>query len=47
MAVRCLSPTAQVLGHAHDYVPVGKDFRDMELLAERFGLESQRRQHTT
>jgi lincosamide nucleotidyltransferase A/C/D/E len=39
MAVRCLSPAAQVLGHAHGYLPVEKDFRDMELLAERFGVE--------
>jgi hypothetical protein len=38
-AVWCLSPTTQVLGHAHGYVPVEKDFRDMELLAERFGVE--------
>jgi hypothetical protein len=34
-----MSPAAQVLGHAHGYVPVDKDFRDMELLAERFGVE--------
>lgn len=39
MAVRCVSPTAQVLGHAHGYVPMEKDFRDMELLAESFGVE--------
>jgi lincosamide nucleotidyltransferase A/C/D/E len=39
VAVRCLSPTAQVLGHANGYVPVEKDFRDMERLAERFGVE--------
>jgi lincosamide nucleotidyltransferase A/C/D/E len=39
MAVRCLSPTTQVLCHAHGYVPVEKDFRDMELLAERFGVD--------
>jgi lincosamide nucleotidyltransferase A/C/D/E len=37
--VRCLSPAVQVLGHANGYVPVEKDFRDMELLAERFGVE--------
>jgi len=37
--VRCLSPTAQVLCHAHGYVPVEKDFCDMELLAECFGIE--------
>ena len=39
MAVQCLSPAAQVLGHAQGYIPVEKDFRDMELLAERFGVE--------
>jgi lincosamide nucleotidyltransferase A/C/D/E len=39
VAVRCLSPAVQVLEHANGYVPVEKDFRDMELLAERFGLE--------
>jgi lincosamide nucleotidyltransferase A/C/D/E len=39
VAVRCLSPAVQVLGHAHGYVPVEKDFRDMELLAQRFGVE--------
>ena len=39
ISVRCLSPTAQVLCHAHGYVPVEKDFRDMELLKRRFGVE--------
>jgi lincosamide nucleotidyltransferase A/C/D/E len=39
MVVRCLSPAAQVLGHAHGYVPVEKDFCDMERLAARFGVE--------
>jgi lincosamide nucleotidyltransferase A/C/D/E len=39
MAVRCLSPTAQVLCHAHGYVPVEKDFRDMDLLSRRFGVD--------
>jgi lincosamide nucleotidyltransferase A/C/D/E len=39
MSVRCLSPTTPVLCHAHGYVPTEKDFRDMELLAERFGVE--------
>ena len=39
MSVRCLSPVTQVLCHAHGYVPVEKDFCDMELLAERFGVE--------
>jgi lincosamide nucleotidyltransferase A/C/D/E len=38
MAVRCLSPTTQVLCHAHGYVPVEKDFSDMERLEERFGV---------
>ncbi len=38
MSVRCLSPTTQVLCHAHGYVPIEKDFRDMELLEERFGV---------
>jgi len=39
VAVRCLSPTAQVLCHAHGYEPIEKDFRDMELLEKRFHLE--------
>jgi lincosamide nucleotidyltransferase A/C/D/E len=39
MAVRCLSPTTQVLCHAQGYVPSEKDLRDMELLCERFALE--------
>jgi lincosamide nucleotidyltransferase A/C/D/E len=38
LVVRCLSPTTQVLGHAHGYVPVEKDFSDMERLEERFGV---------
>ena len=37
--VRCLSPAAQVLCHAHGYTPTEKDFRDMELLRHRFGVE--------
>ena len=37
--VRCLSPETQVLCHAHGYVPTDKDFQDMELLQERFGVE--------
>jgi lincosamide nucleotidyltransferase A/C/D/E len=37
--VRCLSAAVQVLGHASGYVPTEKDFRDMELLHERFGVE--------
>ncbi len=36
--VRCLSPAAQVLCHAHGYEPTDKDRRDMALLAERFGV---------
>ncbi|MDX1520480.1 MAG: hypothetical protein R3264_02535 [Anaerolineae bacterium] len=39
MSVRCLSPAAQVLCHAHGYIPVEKDFCDMQRLAERFGVE--------
>jgi len=39
MRVKCLSPTTQVLCHAHGYIPVEKDFVDMELLAEQFGVE--------
>jgi len=38
-AVQCLSPTAQVLAHAHGYVPTEKDLRDMDLLQQRFGVE--------
>lgn len=38
-SVRCLSPTAQVHCHAEGYTPVEKDFRDMELLQKRFGVE--------
>ena len=37
--VACLSPTTQVLCHAHGYTPVDKDFRDMQLLEESFGVE--------
>ena len=37
--VRCLSPETQVLCHAHGYVPTAKDFRDMERLRARFGVE--------
>jgi lincosamide nucleotidyltransferase A/C/D/E len=37
--VRCLSPETQVLCHAHGYAPTEKDFRDMELLQARFGVE--------
>jgi lincosamide nucleotidyltransferase A/C/D/E len=39
VSVRCLSPRAQVLCHAHGYTPVEKDFRDMELLEEHLGVE--------
>ena len=37
MSASCLSPTTQVC-HAHGYLPVEKDFRDMELLEERFSV---------
>lgn len=37
--VHCLSPTTQVLCHAHGYTPIEKDFRDMKLLQEHFGVE--------
>ncbi|MFN2602049.1 MAG: nucleotidyltransferase domain-containing protein [Gemmatimonadaceae bacterium] len=37
-AVKCLTPEAQVKGHAYGYVPTEKDFRDMERLAELFGV---------
>ena len=39
VSVRCLTPEVQVLCHAHGYVPSEKDFRDMELLQARFGIE--------
>jgi lincosamide nucleotidyltransferase A/C/D/E len=37
--VHCLSPKAQVLCHVEGYIPVEKDFRDMELLHARFGVK--------
>lgn len=37
--VLCLTPTAQVLCHATGYTQVEKDYRDMQLLQERFGVE--------
>jgi len=37
-AVKCLTPEAQVKGHAYGYVPAEKDFQDVEQLAERFGV---------
>jgi len=37
--VQCLTPDIQVYCHAHGYVPSEKDFRDMELLEQRFGVE--------
>jgi lincosamide nucleotidyltransferase A/C/D/E len=37
--VPCLTPEVQVLCHAHGYTPTEKDFRDMELLQTRFGVE--------
>jgi lincosamide nucleotidyltransferase A/C/D/E len=39
MTVRCLSASTQVLCHAHGYVPAERDFCDMELLAQRFGVD--------
>lgn len=39
LPVRCLSPTTQVLCHAYGYIPREKDFHDMRLLKERFGVE--------
>jgi hypothetical protein len=38
-ALPVLSPAIQVLCHAYGYTPIEKDFRDMELLQERFGVE--------
>lgn len=38
-SVACLSATTQVLCHAHGYTRIDKDFRDMELLEESFGVE--------
>jgi lincosamide nucleotidyltransferase A/C/D/E len=37
--VRCLTPEAQVICHAYGYALAEKDYRDMELLGERFRLE--------
>jgi lincosamide nucleotidyltransferase A/C/D/E len=37
--VRCFSAEAQILCHAQGYAPAERDLRDMERLAERFGLE--------
>ena len=37
--VRCLTPEAQVLCHAYGYALAEKDYQDMELLEERFGVE--------
>ena len=39
MKVQCLSPTTQVLCHAYGYESAEKDFRDMELLQQRFGVD--------
>ncbi len=36
---RCLSPAVQVLCHAHGYTPAEKDFQEMRLLEESFGVE--------
>jgi lincosamide nucleotidyltransferase A/C/D/E len=38
MRVLCLSAEAQVRCHAQGYAPAEKDLRDMELLAEHFGV---------
>jgi lincosamide nucleotidyltransferase A/C/D/E len=38
MRVRCLSAEAQVLCHAHGYLPAEKDIQDMRRLQERFGI---------
>jgi len=37
--VQCLSAETQVRCHAQGYVPTEKDFRDMELLQQAFGVE--------
>jgi lincosamide nucleotidyltransferase A/C/D/E len=37
--VKCLSPRTQVLCHVHGYTPTEKDFQDMQLIRERFGIE--------
>lgn len=37
--LHCLSPAIQVPVQAYGCTPLGKDFRDMELLQERFGVE--------
>jgi lincosamide nucleotidyltransferase A/C/D/E len=39
VSVGCLTPEVQVLCHAHGYLPLEKDLRDMELLQARFGVE--------
>jgi len=38
-SVQCLSAETQVRCHAQGYVPTEKDFRDMELLQEAFGVD--------
>ena len=37
-SVSCLTPAAQVLCHANGYTPTEKDFQDMALLQQRFGV---------
>jgi lincosamide nucleotidyltransferase A/C/D/E len=37
--VACLSAEAQVRCHAQGYIPTEKDFGDMELLQQAFGVE--------
>jgi lincosamide nucleotidyltransferase A/C/D/E len=39
MSARCLTATTQVICHAGGYEPTEKDFRDMKLLRERFGVQ--------
>jgi lincosamide nucleotidyltransferase A/C/D/E len=39
LKVLCLSAKAQVICHAQGYKPTEKDYRDMELLAEHFGVD--------
>jgi lincosamide nucleotidyltransferase A/C/D/E len=39
MKVSCLSPETQVLCHAQGYTPTEKDFQDMALLHQAFGVE--------
>jgi lincosamide nucleotidyltransferase A/C/D/E len=38
--VQCLTPSAQVLCHAHGYPPDEGDIADMEALRDKFGIET-------